>query len=756
MKEEDTTVQMAVTVCCAYLSFFLAEYVLEVSGVLCCCAAALTLARFANPLILRPETLHSIWAAFEWIGNTIIFILAGLIIGARTFEYMGGIDVLLVFVIYIFAFLIRAFIMLIFMPLMESGRYGKQITREDAIFATWGGLRGAVSMALALSLVHSTETGEANVSNQNSHRVFFLVGGVAAITLLVNATSANAVLNKLRLLDLTSSSAEHRVMLAYIRKRIRARSLQMLNQLRQMRRARVDPSRLYRYCSVLREDEDMPEEEFVRRWRSGECLYAGHNIQPAAPAPKDIGTGGGAFNTDRGSGQWGSRFERARSVNLFPSSQGGAMNRSISAPLVRKVESDAYRLHREGVENDGGDDDGENESDGANRDAAAAASAEKEKEKENEKASDIGSGGPTSPFDKFRKREVSFGIDDSAFTMSPSTPSPLRDRTLSTDHSPIHGDMNIPPSLAEDPLNPDMLDATRRAFLEIVRMSYWNQVNSGKLPRKSTAARILLNSVDVALETTDTPGLQDWDEIEKHFDELYRNYYNTVGSGENDRRASDATDHGTSMGDSESQREGTISSAYNTVSKRLREYRDAQAVYLLTSFIDAHVYAQHRIAYFMGSSTEEPDTAEQALVIQESWELVENARSYLGSIDPETVTRQVSKLTARWVLHMQEDQIEDFLKEGVITGSDAEELLREAEQDLRSLGKVEWTDVVSRTFSALCRSSASRRQALLEQSRRQRDAMGGLVQRARQSLIPGKNHGPLGAEEEQSADHVHL
>ena len=61
MSEEDTTVQVAITLCCAYLSFLIAEWYVGVSGVICCCSAALVLAAYANPLILHPHTMNRIW-----------------------------------------------------------------------------------------------------------------------------------------------------------------------------------------------------------------------------------------------------------------------------------------------------------------------------------------------------------------------------------------------------------------------------------------------------------------------------------------------------------------------------------------------------------------------------------------------------------------------------------------------------------------------------------------------------------------------
>ena len=38
-EESDTTMQIAMTICCAYLCFFTAQYQLEISGVLACCGA---------------------------------------------------------------------------------------------------------------------------------------------------------------------------------------------------------------------------------------------------------------------------------------------------------------------------------------------------------------------------------------------------------------------------------------------------------------------------------------------------------------------------------------------------------------------------------------------------------------------------------------------------------------------------------------------------------------------------------------------
>ncbi|KAJ1390437.1 hypothetical protein B484DRAFT_409008 [Ochromonadaceae sp. CCMP2298] len=129
------------------------------------------------------------------------------------------------------------------------------------------------------------------------------------------------------------------------------------------------------------------------------------------------------------------------------------------------------------------------------------------------------------------------------------------------------------------------------------------------------------------------------------------------------------------------------------IAKSLKDYREAQIVYLLTTFIDAHHYAQKRIPYYLGD-TETIDTPEEALVVQESRVIVAYAKARLAAIDPSIVTLQCSKQTARWILHMQEDQIEEFLHEGIITPNDAEALFHEVEHDLKALGKVEWINIL--------------------------------------------------------------
>ena len=57
VETEDSTLQMILTLSCAYLSFFFAQYLLLVSGVIACCSAGAVLSWLAPPLFLQPHSI---------------------------------------------------------------------------------------------------------------------------------------------------------------------------------------------------------------------------------------------------------------------------------------------------------------------------------------------------------------------------------------------------------------------------------------------------------------------------------------------------------------------------------------------------------------------------------------------------------------------------------------------------------------------------------------------------------------------------
>jgi NhaP-type Na+/H+ or K+/H+ antiporter len=140
LKEIDVTIQVAITITSAYLIFFLAQYVLKISGVLACCGAGVMLAWLAPPIILSHETMHNVWGMIEWALNTLIFLLAGLIIGNRVIDKVEPIDWLYLVVLYGILMVTRFFTIGVLYPWIST--IGHKCTRNEAIFMSWAGLRG--------------------------------------------------------------------------------------------------------------------------------------------------------------------------------------------------------------------------------------------------------------------------------------------------------------------------------------------------------------------------------------------------------------------------------------------------------------------------------------------------------------------------------------------------------------------------------------------------------------------------------------
>ena len=185
--------QIAITLSCAYASFYIAEGPCGISGVLSCCAAGLVLAQRASPKILDNEKLHSVWSILEWFCNTLIFFLAGLIAGANPLQKSTGSidnDFLSLFIMFFAIIFIRYLMILIFYPILKNIGFG--LTINEALFVGFSGLRGALGISLSLIV-------QSNFSDAPSF--FFLFAGIASLTLLLNGSFAALFIRKLGLVD---------------------------------------------------------------------------------------------------------------------------------------------------------------------------------------------------------------------------------------------------------------------------------------------------------------------------------------------------------------------------------------------------------------------------------------------------------------------------------------------------------------------------------------------------------------------------
>ena len=218
----DEMVQNSVIILAAYLTFILSQYYLGVSGVIALVAFGLTVTYVGKPR-LKPQVntfMEHFWELLTYIANTLIFILVGVVIAEKVDFSWGALGVLIL--IYIALNLIRFAMIMLLYPVMKRLGYG--LTRRESVILTWGGLRGALAMTLALMVSYTPAIPE-DIRSQ----VLFFTAGIVTLTLCINATTMRALLNRLGLTHVPSA----RTMLAYrIEKSIRDNSEKYLEGLK--------------------------------------------------------------------------------------------------------------------------------------------------------------------------------------------------------------------------------------------------------------------------------------------------------------------------------------------------------------------------------------------------------------------------------------------------------------------------------------------------------------------------------------------
>lgn len=215
-------VQNSVIILAAYLTFILSQYYLGVSGVIALVAFGLTVTYIGKPR-LKPQVntfMEHFWELLTYIANTLIFILVGVVIAEKVDFSWEALGVLIL--IYIALNFIRFAMIMLLYPVMKRLGYG--LTRRESVILTWGGLRGALAMTLALMVSYTPAIPE-DIRSQ----VLFFTAGIVTLTLCINATTMRALLNRLGLTHVPSA----RTMLAYrIEKSIRENSEKYLEGLK--------------------------------------------------------------------------------------------------------------------------------------------------------------------------------------------------------------------------------------------------------------------------------------------------------------------------------------------------------------------------------------------------------------------------------------------------------------------------------------------------------------------------------------------
>lgn len=196
----DALFEITVIIGAAYLTFYVAENFFHVSGVLGLVTLGLLIGGIGRTRI-SPEVghfLHEFWELAAFIANTLIFIIVGVVIAKQTVFTINDFWILLI--VYVGIHIIRAIVIGALFPLMRKVGYGVSV--KDSYVLWWGGLRGAIGLALALIVA-----GEEQIAPEIRNQVLFLTAGIVILTSIINATTAKYLVRALGLTKISCAKA---------------------------------------------------------------------------------------------------------------------------------------------------------------------------------------------------------------------------------------------------------------------------------------------------------------------------------------------------------------------------------------------------------------------------------------------------------------------------------------------------------------------------------------------------------------------
>ncbi|MGR3603939.1 cation:proton antiporter [Sulfitobacter sp.] len=186
---------ISVSVALPYLAYIGAEQSIGASGVIAVVSAGLTL-NLAGPGRLPPQAwgnLRDVWNLLAHWAGALIFILAALLI-PRMLEEVRLSDLGLIGVVVLAATAARAVILFGLLPSLTFLRLSPAVDRPYRAAILWGGLRGAVTLALALAVTESLR-----VPVEVKRLVGILATGFTLFTLIVQGTTLRTMISWLGL-----------------------------------------------------------------------------------------------------------------------------------------------------------------------------------------------------------------------------------------------------------------------------------------------------------------------------------------------------------------------------------------------------------------------------------------------------------------------------------------------------------------------------------------------------------------------------
>lgn len=197
--------EISLTVAFAYLSYVVADHYLGVSGVVSVVVTALVVGSVGRTRI-SPATwgeLELTWRQLGFWASSMIFMLAAMLV-PQNFGRLSFKEAVLLGVVMAAALAARALVLFGLLPALSALGLAQRIKPAHGTVMLWGGLRGAVSLTLALAVTENPD-----IDARIQHFIAVLAPGYVLLTLFVHGTTLRPLI---RLLGLDKLSPAEQAM----------------------------------------------------------------------------------------------------------------------------------------------------------------------------------------------------------------------------------------------------------------------------------------------------------------------------------------------------------------------------------------------------------------------------------------------------------------------------------------------------------------------------------------------------------------
>ncbi len=186
--------EVTLTIALPYVAYIVCDR-FGMSGVVATAAAGLVYSAY-GPSTLRPQTwrfVQELWEQLVFWAGSLVFVLASMLV-PRLLIGMTRWDVVLILIAVAAGLVARTAVVFGMLPVLAATKLSPPVPTPFKATMVWGGLRGAITLALALAVAENS-----HVNAEVAHFIGIIATGFVLFTLFLNGTTLRHLVIKLKL-----------------------------------------------------------------------------------------------------------------------------------------------------------------------------------------------------------------------------------------------------------------------------------------------------------------------------------------------------------------------------------------------------------------------------------------------------------------------------------------------------------------------------------------------------------------------------